>query len=136
MLRYAAGKQLYFDESEGVMKLIDDFASLLAKESKSAQEEQLIRLSTNDQPVTTISNIPFSHLVASYQASLKNPQATLEILARTDYAKTVREQAGIIEKELQFIDRWLEKWADDEIKFELVNKIDPGEFSQDGRNFG
>lgn len=129
VLRMPAGKQLYFDEGEGVMKLIDDFAQLLAKSDKSDSEQQLIRLITGGQPVQTISNIPFSHLIASYQAALKDPAKTLEILSRTEYKDVATQQIEVIKSELIFIDRWLKEWAPDDLKFELLEKADPADFS-------
>ncbi|OGL36550.1 lysine--tRNA ligase [Candidatus Saccharibacteria bacterium RIFCSPHIGHO2_12_FULL_48_21] len=135
ILRFPAGKQLYFDEGDGVVKLIDDFAQVLAKKDKTTEQEQLVRLSTDGQPVNTVSNIPFSHLVSSYQAALKDPADTLGVLERTEYAQDVKEQGPIIEKELLFIDRWLAKWAEDDVKFELMQKVDPEKFNQAEKNY-
>jgi lysyl-tRNA synthetase class 1 len=122
VLRYAPDKQLFFDETDGVVKLIDDFAALLAKEDKTPDEQMLIRLSTNGIPSTTISNIPFSHLVASYQAALKDTDKTLEIIRRTEHKQTVDAQQEIIKNELKFIDNWLKAWAPEDVKFELAAK--------------
>lgn len=122
ILRYAPDKQLFFDETDSVVKLIDDFAALLAKEDKSADDEMLIKISQTGVAQTTISNIPFSHLVASYQAALKDPDKTLEIISRTEYKPIVLKQEAIIRSELKFIDSWLKKWAPEEIKFDLLDK--------------
>ena len=122
VLRYAPDKQLFFDETDGVVKLIDDFAELLAKDDKSADDKQLIEISMASLPQTTISNIPFSHLVASYQAALKDTDKTLEIIRRTEHKQTVELQEAIIRQELRFIDNWLKKWAPDDVKFELAAK--------------
>lgn len=122
ILRSSPDKQLFFDEVDGVTKLIDDFAELLAKPDKTGDDEQLIRISMENVPSTTISNIPFSHLVASYQAALKDADKTLEVIRRTEHKQTVDSQEEIIRSELKYIDSWLKNWAPDDVKFELSAK--------------
>lgn len=122
VLRYGPEKQLFFDETDGVVRLIDDFAALLAKEDKSEDDQMLIRLSMAGVAQTTISNIPFSHLVASYQAALKDPAKTLDIIRRTEHKQTGDAQEETILQELKFIDNWLKNWAPDDAKFELAPK--------------
>jgi lysyl-tRNA synthetase, class I len=122
VLRYSPDKLLFFDETDGVIKLIDDFAELLAKADKTPEEQQLITISLANIEQTTISNIPFSHLVASYQAALKDADKTLEIIRRTEHKATVDAQEQTIKNELKFIDNWLKNWAPDDVKFELAAK--------------
>ncbi len=122
VLRHSPDKTLFFDENDGLIKLFDDFAALLAKPDKTADDEQLIQISMGNIEQSTISNIPFSHLVASYQAALKDPANTLEIIRRTEHKETVDAQEETIKKELKFIDQWLKNWAPDDIKFELAQK--------------
>ena len=122
VLRYAPDKQLFFDESDGVVKLIDDFAALLAKPDKTDEDKQLIEISMAGVPETTVSNIPFSHLVASYQAALKDTDKTLDIISRTEYKEIAKAQDETIRKELKFIDNWLKNWAPDDVKFDLMPK--------------
>lgn len=134
VLRYAPDKLLFFDETDGLVKLIDDFAALLAKEDKSAEDEQLIRISMGNVAESTISNIPFSHLVASYQAALKNAQHALEIIRRTEHKETVDSQEETIKKELKFIDNWLKNWAPEDVKFELAQRP-PSVISEKERSY-
>jgi lysyl-tRNA synthetase, class I len=122
VLRYAPDKLLFFDETDGLVKLIDDFAALLAKPDKTEQDKQLIKISMGNLPQGTISNIPFSHLVASYQAALKDADRTLEIIRRTEHKQTVDSQEEIIKNELKFISNWLKNWAPEDVKFELAAK--------------
>ncbi len=129
ILRTAPDRLLFFDPQSGVVRLIDEFAELLAKEHKSLSEEQLITLCTDGLDQITVSNVPFSHLVASYQAALKDPSKTRQIIERTEHAKSVKGQAKIIEAELQFIDEWLKRWAPDDVKFELSKKLPAHKFS-------
>jgi lysyl-tRNA synthetase class 1 len=128
VLRYSPDKQLFFNETDAVIKLIDEFSELLAKADKTDSEEQLIRICTAGVD-SIVSRVPFSHLVASYQAALRNVDATLEVMKRTEYQQIVEEDAVLIKAELQFIDRWLDTWASDDVKFELSAAVNESEFS-------
>jgi lysyl-tRNA synthetase class 1 len=94
---------------------------LLAQENKSSDEQQLIELSLNGI-TPTVSSVPFSHLVASYQAALKDADKTLETIRRTEHKQIVDSQEETIKNELKFIDNWLKLWAPDDVKFELIDK--------------
>jgi lysyl-tRNA synthetase class 1 len=131
-LRYPPSKQLFFDTLHGVVKLIDDYAKLLSKKDKTEDDRRLVEI-CNINAKGTISFIPFSHLVESYQAALKDPNQTLEVLARTEYKKIVKSQREVIKKELTFIDNWLNKWAPEEVKFELIDKVQASQFSEEER---
>jgi lysyl-tRNA synthetase class 1 len=135
MLRFPPEKQLFFDEGPALIKLIDDFAELVAKPDKTEAEQQLLDISMQgiDQP--TISSVPFSHLVASYQAALKDEEKTLEIIRRTEHKQTVDAQADIIKRELKFIDQWLSAWAPEDLKFSLAANAGAAEFSDEEKNY-
>ena len=134
MLRYPPSKRLYFDPIDGVSQLIDDFAALLAKPDKTADEKQLVEICGHSiEP--TVSSIAFSHLLASYQSALKDPGKTLEIISRTEHGGTVGKQQEIIKKELAFIGEWLKKWAPEDVKFELAEKVDAGRFTDEQKTF-
>lgn len=134
VIRYAPEKQLFFDEGEGVVRLIDEFAELMAKPSKTNEEKQLQEL-CGFNINSTVSTIPFSHLVASYQASLKDPIKTLELLQRTTKGGVDGPEQEIIKNQLVFIDNWLQKWAPEDAKFDLVDKVDPGQFTDEQKAF-
>lgn len=129
VLRTSPEKLLFFDPVDGVIRLIDEFAELAAKPNKTESEQQLFNICTNGVS-TIVSNVPFSHLVASYQAALKDPVKTLDIIARTEHSEIAQRQKTIIETELKFIDQWLQKWAPEDVKFELAKEIKPSDFSE------
>ncbi|MDO8592127.1 MAG: lysine--tRNA ligase [bacterium] len=131
VLRYGPEKQLFFDQTDGVVRLIDEYAELLSKKD----DEQLIEIVSSTLAQNTISNVPFSHLVASYQAALKHPVKTVDIIARTEHAEVAGSQKEIIERELAYIDQWLEKWAPDDVKFDLVDKVDASKFNDVEKKF-
>lgn len=135
ILRYSPDKQLFFDEGEGLIKLIDDLGILLAKSDKSEMENHIIEVCTQGIRQLTVSSIPFSHLVASYQAALKDPAKTIEIIGRTEYEATVKAESETIKRELKFIDTWLNKHAPADVKFELRQEINQGEFNQVQKQF-
>lgn len=129
ILNAPPNKLLHFDPIGGLTRLIDEFAELLAKTDKDEKEKRLIELCT--QGVTSvISSVPFSHLVASYQSALKNPDKTLETIARTEHAINVKSQRNTILAELKFIDGWLKNWAPEDVKFSILKKINKSDFSQ------
>ncbi len=129
LLRAGPEKMLYFDETDTLIRLFDDFAQLLAKKDKTPEEQQLIDLCLHGVDEPTASNIPFTHLVASYQASLKDVSKTIEVIKRTEHKETAEADADILKKELKFIDSWLQKKAPEEVKFELQDTVDSGKFN-------
>ncbi len=124
VLRFAPDKQLFFDETAGVTRLIDEYAELLAKTNKTPEEELLLYVCANSLQENTISNVPFSHLVASYQSALRDKKKTLDIIRRTEHAATVQSQEQTIVRELDYIDAWLDKWAPGDSKFDLRKSVD------------
>jgi lysyl-tRNA synthetase class 1 len=119
-------KRLYFNPAVDVVRLVDEFAELAAKAERTESEEQLLYLCTRGLNHRTVSRVPFSHLVTSYQAALKNVDTTLDVMRRTEHAQTVDEDKEIITQELKFIDAWLQRWAPEDVKFELRGDIDDG----------
>src|SRR5579859_2237763 len=136
ILRAPASKRLYFDPINGVVQLMDEYAALSAKADKTESEKQLLYLCTrgNDEK-RTVSRVPFSHLVASYQASLKDAHKTLEVIKRTEYAQVAEEDADIIREELKFIDEWLRLRAPEEVKFSLAAQVNASDFTEQEQQF-
>ncbi len=135
LLRSAPDKMLYFDEQESLMKLFDDFAELLNKPDKTEAEEQLLALCLHGVETPTASNIPFTHLIASYQASLKDAEKTIEVISRTEHKETAERDREILVRELKFIDAWLQKSAPEEVKFELLDTVDADKFNDAQKNY-
>ena len=134
ILRAPITRILYFDPTEGVVKVIDEFAALLAKPDRSTAEEGLLYASTRGQE-SVVSRVPFSHLVASYQAALKDADKTLGIIKRTEHAQTVAEDAETIKAELRFIEEWLKRRAPEDVKFSLRDEVEASEFSAQEQAF-
>ncbi|HEU4914058.1 MAG TPA: lysine--tRNA ligase [Candidatus Saccharimonadales bacterium] len=135
VLRAPANKLLHFDPIDGLVKLMDEFAALAAKEDRTEPEEQLLYVCALGIERKTVSRVPFSHLVASYQASLKDASKTLEVIKRTEHRQTAEEDADIIRGELKFIDAWLEKRAPEDVKFALSESVDIAAFTEQEKAF-
>ncbi len=135
VLRYPPEKQLYFDQQDGVVRLIDEYAELLAKPDKTDEDKLLLEISAGPLKENTISNVPFSHLVASYQASLRDVDKTIDVIKRTEHADIASTQAEVIKKELSYINNWLDKWAPEDVKFSLREQIDASELSNVQKKF-
>lgn len=129
LLRSSPDKLMFFDQGPTLIKLFDEFSELLAKPDKSEDEDQLIALCEQGIEKRTVSNVPFSHLVASYQAALKDQDKTLEIIARTEHKENVENQREIIIEELRFIENWLQAWAPEEVKFTLRQSVEDTDFN-------
>jgi len=127
---------LYFDAVNGVTQLMDEFAAFAAKPNKTPAEEQLWYIATRGKDtVRSVSRVPFSHLVASYQAALRDPAKTIAVISRTEHAKTVEEDKDIIEAELKFIDEWLKNRAPEDVKFALAETFDASKLDDTQKQF-
>ncbi len=135
ILRFSPDKMLYFDEQESLMKLFDDFAALLSKSDKTDDEQQLVELCLHGVEAPTASNIPFTHLAASYQAALKDAEKTIDIITRTEHKDTAEKDRETLVRELKFIDAWLQKSAPEEVKFELQDSINPDDFNDSQKQY-
>lgn len=128
-------KRLYFDQADGVVKLIDEYAALSAKTDLTDDEKHTLEICNRGSSERIVSRVPFSHLVASYQAALKDPAKTIEIMKRTEHKDVVEADREIIINELKFIDAWLEKWAPEDVKFELKETVNPEAFTPEQKQF-
>ncbi len=136
ILRAAPLKLLSFDPINGVVQLMDEFAAFAAKPDKTEAEEQLWYVCTRGKNENrSVSRVPFSHLVASYQAALKDADKTLAIIERTEHADVARQEADIIFAELKFIDAWLEHRAPEDVKFSLRETVQVSDFSDQEQQF-
>ena len=136
VLRATPSKRLYFDPVNGIVQLMDEFAAFAAKADKTESEQQLWYICTRgNEARRSVSRVPFSHLVASYQASLKNVDKTVDVIGRTEYAQVAQEETEIIKNELKFIDAWLQKRAPEDVKFALADSADSSAFTDQEKDF-
>ena len=135
MLRYSPAKRLYFDETDSLVRLVDDFAAM-KQHPQNELDKQLLFLCTDGLNHPAVSSIPFSHLVISYQAALCDTAKTVEILRRSaEYADIVDEEEMVIITELDYVSRWLDQWAPESLKFRLADEVNPDEFSAEEKEY-
>ncbi len=135
MLRFPPSKLLFFDTNETLIKLFDDFSALLAKDDKTTDDEQLLELCLSGIDSPTVSRVPFTHLQVSYQSSLRDKTKTGEVIKRTEYSGVASEDASIVNRELEFIENWLNNWADEDVVFTVRDEVKPTEFTPDQIEF-
>jgi lysyl-tRNA synthetase class 1 len=135
VIRYSPDKLLFFDTGDTLARLFDEFAELLAKPEKSENEKQLIELCLQGVETPTVSRVPFTHLVASYQASLRNAEQTMAVISRTEHADVVEQDTETIKAELRFIDTWLDREAPEEVKFALRDSVQASDFTDAEQTF-
>lgn len=135
MLRSPASKRLFFDETDSLIRLVDEYSSLLGKPDQSELDKEILYLSQRGVSERSISSVPFSHLVTAYQASLRDVEQTLATVARSEYAEAAQTEADVIRRELVFIDRWLDKWAPDSVKFVLTDSINVADFTENEQKY-
>jgi lysyl-tRNA synthetase class 1 len=135
VMRYSPDKLLSFDEGPTLMRLFDEFSELLSKPDKTDGEQQLLDICLQGVERPTVSRVPFTHLVASYQSALKDVDKTIEIIARTEHVDVARAEADIIRSELKFIDEWLRLRAPEDVRFELQESFDGTQFNDQEKAF-
>lgn len=135
ILRYSPAKRLYFDETDSLVRLVDDFAAM-RQHPQNELDERLLFLCTDGLNQPAVSSVPFSHLVISYQAALCDTAKTVEILRRSaEYADIVDEEETVIITELDYVIRWLDQWAPESLKFRLADEVNPDEFSAEEKEY-
>lgn len=120
-LRYPGKKKIDFDPGLGLFRMMDEYSAVdrdvrAGKDNEFSSAYQLANVRLKKQ---SMSSIPFSHLVTIYQSALKDEDKVFETLARNGYQNEVNSESEAIKNELTFVANWLDKWAPDEIKFEL-----------------
>lgn len=114
-------RQLNFDSGTGLYTLIDEYArteseTLAGEEPEFKRAWQIASLSGDNHVVSTV---PFSHLVMLYQTAQGNVDKIFDLLSRTGHELAVKTQAESIRRELEYVDRWLDRFAPDNVKFEI-----------------
>lgn len=130
-------RQLNFDPEIGLYNLMDEYAktesaTLAGEEPEFKRSWQIASLTGGDH---VISSVPFSHMVTVYQTANGNMGTILELLKRTGHQQAVSKQESAIKKELSYIDRWLEKFAPEKVKFNILKQVPKLKLSDTQENF-
>jgi len=130
-------KQLNFDPGLGLYTLIDEYAkteslTLSGEEPEFKRAWQVASLSGDEHVVSTV---PFSHIVTLYQTSQGDPKKVIEMLKRTGHEEAAATQIDSIKRELEYVKNWLDKYAPENIKFEVQKSMPKLDISNDQQKF-
>ena len=118
-------KVLEFDPGLGMYNLVDEFAAteLAVQEGMPTQFEQAWKVSVLKTDEATISTIPYSHLVTTYQAARRDTDRTIELLRHTHPEQVVR-QGEVLRRELEYVGRWLDTgYAPEAVQFAISEAL-------------
>ena len=123
IIRTKPERHIEFDPSM-ILEVFDEFEDAYRRKDRSVQ------LSIVGDVV--YSDVSFRHLVVVGQIANWDLEKALEILSRTYHVDdTVRKD---VERRLIYAKRWLEKFAPENLKFEIKEEID-AEFNEEERRF-
>ena len=114
-------KQIFFDPGMGMYTLIDEVAKIEEVEAAGEGHEfsrawDIAKLSADQ---ACVAQVPFSHLVTVYQTASGDFAQTLELLRRTGHSFAADNQAAVLKRELDYVERWLQEYAPEQVKFGL-----------------
>ncbi|MCX6805935.1 MAG: lysine--tRNA ligase [Patescibacteria group bacterium] len=118
-------KQLGFDPGLGLYALVDEYAktesaTLAGEEPEFKRAWQIASLAGDEHVVSTV---PFSHMVTLYQTAQGDTNMILEMLKRTGHEDAATTQPEAIKRELVYIKNWIDRYAPENIKFEIQKKL-------------
>ena len=131
VIRSRPQKPLHFHTDDKLASLVDEFKQVSSSQDKGQEHEfaEAFNFADIGDRLTTV---PFSHLVAVYQAALKDTERTLEILQRTGY----EADEGELEAELYYVENWLQDYASERVRFQLQQDMpESSELSQAQKGF-
>lgn len=137
ILKSRPQKQLNFDPGIGMYNLIDEFSKVATdfKNQTSSEFLESYKFSVLDKNHQTVSKVPFSHLVSSFQTAFEDESETFTVLERSGYSTEVINQKEVIKKQLNNVKYWLEHFAPDNVKFSLQKKLPQINLSQKQKSF-
>lgn len=125
VLKSRPERTLSFDPGIGIYNLIEEYSQI--EQAVEAGEDHEFRrafeVARGDTKEQIISRVPFTHVVSTFQAAQGDIKLGLEILARGGYEQVVKEDEAIIKREWKFVKNWLEKYAPEEVKFEVQKAL-------------
>ena len=131
MLRSLPAHTLVFDEGLGLYNLIDEYSKVeqAVKAGIPTDFADAYQVAAGQTGMQTISSVPFSHLVAVYQAAQGRSEMVMDILGRTGFEAQVKAEHDVIVRELAFVANWLTKYAPDSVKFSVQPVVPAVELS-------
>jgi lysyl-tRNA synthetase class 1 len=137
ILKSMPSRALYFDQGVSLFNLIDEYAKVqqAVKAGENVEFKEAYLVASAQTREQTISTIGFGHLVQCYQAARRDNNKTLELLERSGYEDAVKLEREVIIRELRFVSNWLDKYAPESVKFNVVAVIPVVAISEEQREF-
>lgn len=123
------GVTLKFDIGLGFGRLFDNFAEM-ERGHFEGQDSQLYNLVTLGSDKRLLSDVPFNHLVTAYQSSLGDEARTLDVINRSEHSELVSKQPELIAGLLPYMDKWLDNWAPESVKYTVQDAYPEVELSE------
>lgn len=136
VVRSKPERKIHFDPGLGLMNLIDEYAKVKAavenKETTDFKEAyQFASQVAKDDANSSITTIPFNHLVSVYQAASGDSADAISALERTGYKVDQKAVTG----EFKYVAHWLKNYAPDEVKFEVQKELPKVELTDNQNKF-
>jgi len=126
-------KPIYFDPGMGLLQLVDEYNRLEQKyiEHKGKIDEAPIYEACQiTRGGKSIAPVPFKHLVNTIQASNENIAEIKRILKNTGHEDALKDEP-LLKEQVERAKNWLDKYAPDNIKFEVQEKTPKVSLSKD-----
>jgi lysyl-tRNA synthetase class 1 len=135
VLRYMIMKNrpalsIYVDVGQNFGRIYDEFVEVeqAVLSGKPHEFEAAYKLASEDFNQPALVDVPFNHLVACWQASQKSSDKTLELIQKS-HGDSSKFDKNLLESELEYIEAWLNKYAPEEMKFEIQKSLPNVELS-------
>ena len=137
VVRSRADRTLVWDSGQGLFNLLKEFGTTreIMEAGGAAEFADAYRFAIATGDSATISSIPFEHLVQVYQTAGRDVAQSLTILRRTGYDEQVSAQEETIMREFTFVSGWLERYAPENVRFELQATLPEVELSPEQKMF-
>lgn len=124
VVRSKPERKIHFDPGLGLMNLIDEYAKVKnavqnKEETDFKEAYQFASQVAEGDAQSSITTIPFNHLVSVYQAASGDSDEAIAALERTGY----KVDAKAVERELKYVANWLDKYAPEDAKFEVQKQM-------------
>ena len=114
IVRVKPEKHIEFDPRFGLLEIIDSFEDELKQNSRNVQLSLTSKIEYSD--------VPFKHLVIVGQIAKWDLNSVLKILSRR-YLINEKVKKDV-ERRLPYAKAWIEKYAPEQLKFEIKDKIE------------
>jgi len=135
VVRSRPDKKIHFDPGVGMFNLIDEYSKVKStvKAGKNAEFKEAYQFaSAINESDEVVSDVPYNHLVSTYQASRGEPKQVEEMLKRSGFGGS---DFKVVEKQLPYVKNWLAKYAPENVKFEVQAKLPKVELSKQQNQF-